>query len=420
MAKRTTPPISKDNDLSGPLPRELLLEWRDSSRSVAHGWELLKPALIEGTVLSGDGSRLTLLSHQLEPVELAARVDRTQRIVYGLATAAGGRAPGAPWTADNFQLFFPPQAPVEFVIGAALEMHKRLAADPHALPVCIAIHKGVFYDLGGTLYGEEAALVEFLAEESAQAGETLITRAALDGLRPSTKLSTARRADLDHLETEIHRVTPGASLPAPLSMAGRGGTYPLPYAATFHEDLKVIDDLVKWPERRAKLGDAFAAERTLVMVELCASAPTRPHEILEAAMRDSRISQTIARLLPEGGELIVNSGGSILATFLESAPAMEFAGRVGQALFDIDLQVQIGLDRGTVLLVPPDETDEPWCVLGRPVCVASKLCHELGEPNQIRFTDRASAGVTLPGEPTRFSEQVSGVTIEGGLLELGA
>lgn len=419
--KRSTPPpppLTRDEDLAGPLPPTLLAEWRHSSRSVNRAWELMKPALVEGTVLSGDGSHLTARSHQLDPIELAARVDRTQRVCHAIATAAGGRAPGANWTADNFQMIFPPHAPVEFVIGAALEMHRRLSGDPAALPVCIAVHKGVFYELGGGLYGEDANLVEFLAEEAATAGEVLVTKATLEGLRPKTKLATFRRSDLDQVGTEVHRVAPDAKLPAPLAMSRPGGTYPLPYSARFHEGLTGIDHPETWPERRAAMNQTYCVERSVVMAEVTRDMGTRPFDILENGLRDAEMALSIARLLPEGGEIIENLGSFVLATFLDPQAAIEFSHRLGCHFFEANLQIQIGVDRGPVLLVPPDEPEEPWNVLGRPVYIAAKLSHELGEPNRLMFSDRAAAGVKLPGTPVHFEHAVSGVTCVGSSLDI--
>lgn len=418
--KRTTPPPpqNREEDVAGPLPRELLAEWRASSRSEARAWELLKPALVEGTVLSGDGSRITALSQELDPVELAARVDRTKRVVHALATAAGGRAPGASWSADNFQLIFPAHAPVEFVIGVALESHRRLAPDERAIRICLAIHRGRFFELGGGLYGEDASLVEWIAEDSAQAGETLITRSAFDALRPSTRLATARRTDLDHLAMEVRRISPTASLPVPLAMASNAGTYPLPFSPHFHESLREIDNPETWPARRASLLETYTVERTVVMAELCAPIGILPYDILEAGLRDARIVMSVARLLPEGGEVIENFGSYMLATFLDPRMAIEFACRLGRHLFDNNLQVQIGLDRGPVLLVPAEEPDGYWNVLGRPVYIASKLCHELGVPNRIMMSGRAVQGVTLPGPCPAFSHVVSAVTCEGSYIEI--
>lgn len=422
MAKKRTPPPpeeTRDEDLSGPLPRELLSEWRDSSRSVNFAAELLKPALVEGIVLSGEGARLTGLEYQLEPAELAARVDRTKRVVHGIVTAAGGRAPGAPWT-DAFQALFPAHAPVEFVIGAALEIHRRLENDPAARRVRIAVHRGTFYEVSGALYGDDAHLAEFLVEEFAQAGETLVTKAILSSLRARTRLTTYRRSDLDHLGTETHRVAPDAKLPAPLAMARAGGTYPLPYSQRFHDGLAEIDRPETWPGRRAILDETYGAERTVVMSELAVPGGTRPYDILEKGLRDTRLALSICRLLPEDGELIENAGAFVLTAFASPRSALDFALRLGAHYFDQDMQVQIGLDRGRVLLVPADEPGEPARVLGRPVYIASKLSHELGEPNRILLSESAAAGLTLPGTPAPFEHVIAAVPCAGVALDLGA
>jgi class 3 adenylate cyclase len=418
MGKRTSPPISRDEDLAGPLPRELLDGWRTSSRSVSHAWEYLKPYLIEGTVLCGDGARLTALSFKLDPIELWARVVRMQRLIWHLATAAGARAPGGPWVADNFQVLFPPHAPVEFAIGVALEAHKRLKDDPNAIQIGCAIHRGHYYHLGDGLHGEDNALAEFISEECASGGETLVTRAALDALRPATKLSCARRTDLDHLESEVHRVVSG-SVPVPLAMAGGGGTtFPLPFTRAFYDGLCAIDDPARWPDVRAELTKKHLVERSVVMAELAAKPPSRPYDILEAGMRDGKIAVSVGRLLSESGEVIGNFGGLVVATFPDPKDALDFAWKLGQALFEADQQVQIGIDRGPVIFVPGG-TDEPWDAFGNAVFIASKLCNELGEPNRIHATDRALAGLTLPGPAARFSHVVSGVPLEGQVLDIG-
>jgi class 3 adenylate cyclase len=416
MPKRTAPPTTRVEDLAGPMPVEVLRGWVEGTRSVTRAWEYLKQYLDEGTVLAGDGWRMTARSLATDPVELAAQVNRSKRIVYALVAAAGGRAPGAPWRADNFEVFFPARAPVEFALGVALEAHKRIAA-AGAVPLCACLHRGHFYELGGGLYGDDANLVEFLAEEAAHGGETLATRAVIDGLRRATKLASARRTDLDHMQVEIHRIAPDASVPVPLAMASATGTYPLPYPEAFYRELCVVDDAARWPAVRAELSARYLGERSVVMAELCEPTPSRPYDILEGAIKDGEVALAVTRLLPDGGHLIENARGAVLASFDDPQAAVDFAWGLGRALFDVDRQVQIGVDRGPALLVP-GTGDEPTALIGAPVPVASKLCHEMGEPNLLHVSERALAGVKLPAEGKPFTRRVSDVPLAGLVLDV--
>lgn len=403
-------PVSFD----GPLPASLLDEWRSGTRSVTRAWEFLKPAMVEGTVLSGSVPRAAALARTLDPIELEARIDRAKRVVFALGAAAGGSAPGDPWQDDALTLFFPSRAPVEFAIGVALEAHRKLSGN--GVPLALSLHRGYFYQLGGRLWGPDAELVQFVCAESITPGETLVTRAVLDGLRPATKLSSARRSDLDHLAVEVHSLLAGASVPVPLAMSERDrGGYPAPYPEALREQLAAIDDPARWPDARQKIAGVLA-HRAVVIADLGGSGGTRPYDILESGMKHAEIALSVARLVPEGGELVENAGGIVRAAFGENAAAVDFAWRLARALFEADMQVQVAVDSGPALLIPA-AGDDPALLAGAPVRLATALCRERGETNRVYVTAAALESAALPAPGAPFSEVIQGVTVTGQLLD---
>ena len=149
-------------DIAGPLPVDLFREWVSGHQDLDKATSLLEPFAIQGTVVATDTSGLSYLTKEMDLLDVLALVSRPKEIVHALGTEVGGRAIGT-WVADNTEMHYPLETPLEQVLGAMAEVHERIK-DEGAVRIGMCVHEGTFYEIAGGLYGHDADAVEYLAE----------------------------------------------------------------------------------------------------------------------------------------------------------------------------------------------------------------------------------------------------------------
>src|SRR5262245_57637505 len=112
-------------DIAGPLPVELFREWVAGNQNVGKAESLLRPFVITGTVVATDTSGLTYMTEEMDLLDVLGLVSRPKEIVHALGTEVGGRAIGT-WVADNTEMHYPPETPVEDVVAALVEAQARI------------------------------------------------------------------------------------------------------------------------------------------------------------------------------------------------------------------------------------------------------------------------------------------------------
>jgi class 3 adenylate cyclase len=419
MARKHSPDkllVDLSQDIAGRIPIDLVRSWVDGQRSGLRAEAILHPYLVRGTALSADSAGLTARSRSLDLVQVIAQLSRGKQVLHAVARAAGGRAPGGRWVADNAQLFFPDTVPVADAVSAALEMHRHVAGLAAGVTFGLCLHHECFYDIGGGLYGMQANIVEFLAEECAAGGETLVTRPTLDALGADRRWKTVRREDLTGVGTEVHAVRAGPPFSAPVDLSGASIRYPIPFSEPFYGLLcQMTDESVEAAERAsilASIQERYLMPRTIVIAQCPQGPANTAFEIMQGLVCSAHVSRLVYRLMPESALVVENTGDLVLVAFTQAQDALDFAVSLAEKLSEIGLAIQVGIDSGPVLLI--QDPGEKIGILGAPVNQASKQAHELGEPGMILITEDAARGLRLPSEPVRrYREKVSGVVLEG-------
>jgi class 3 adenylate cyclase len=329
-----------------------------------------------------------------------------------MGMSGGGRAPGGRWIADNTEMFYPESVPVDDVVAVVRETHGRLP--PGGLQAGFCIHRGEYYDIGGGLYGRDADLVELAAEEYTDGGETIISESARAALADPAAWAFARREDLAALG-EFWRVESGPAWTRPVSMTPATMHYPLP----FSEELYALFNDTADPEFAdgavTQIRNRFQVTRTVVIIETGAGTISDPVDILESVVLSAHAGRLVEKALPERAEIIENNRGLLLMSFEDGQEALDTTLEITSELAATGKTVRAGLDRGPVLLVPDSGG---WSILGSPVNLASKQAHELGKPGKVILTLRAAGGVKLPPPIGRYRAMVSGVELEGVVVDV--
>jgi hypothetical protein len=413
---RTIPALADvTKDISGPLPAGLLDDWAASSdRSHDAARLLLAPYRREGTVVSSDTAGLTKMTQERQLLDVLWLVSEPMQILYAVGTAIGGQAVGV-WEADNTEMLYPSTLPVGTVVDAMLEAQARIK-ERAAVKVGLCLHVGVFYEIGGGLFGGDAQLVEDLAENDAAGAEILVTNELVQRLQATADYGLLRRADLDELHAAgVFALRSSRRLP---SLRENDAVYPHPFPPEFFAMLRDA-------ARRAEATEAAAAGAELVdrfVVFLARKGAARSQENLASVLDELLVNDRMTRIVEESlsgsAELVETAGGLAIVVFDEGREAVAFARAVRERFREQSLPVSAGVDSGPMLVFPKAE-GRTGAVAGDPINVASKISEDLGEAGRIRITERAAAsmgrdGLGVDGE--RFEAMISGVRICGLIL----
>ncbi len=398
--KKTLKAIPSFADLSlgtpSAVPFDLVNRWADGDGSQTLATELLDPFRITGLVACSDMSGLSRMTQRLPLLQVLRLVSLPKEWIHASTTAIGGRAIGT-WIADNTETFFPESVSPDEILRAILNLHRRLPQDLPEMGFCL--HRGDFYCVGGGLYGADADLVEYLAEEETVGGETLLTAAVLDRLRHPEAFQWERREDLAKYG-EIYRAVAGPSLGefSPLGSTG--------YPAPFPEELRRALGSADLPE------DALAqyqCEKSALLVRLCRDrAPSGPAELLDELAQCALLEVLVRKALSDVSTPHKTGGRLAIAVFGNAEEALEVALRIRRLASRDGMTVCCGIDHGGMLVFPMP--DGRWEFAGEPINFASKQAEDCGVPGWIYLTRRSAQGLTLSdAQPCQW--QVSGVRI---------
>ncbi|MBA3533934.1 MAG: hypothetical protein H0T73_18600 [Ardenticatenales bacterium] len=388
-------------DIANGIPPELVLAWADGERSEARAAELLAPYRRIGTVATSDTVGLSRMTKEHDLSVVLQMISRPKEILHALGTEIGGEAIGR-WVADNTEMFYNASIPVDEVVGAMLEVHRRLP--PGSPKIGIGIHYGTFYHIGGGLYGMDADLVEHIAEEESRGGETLLTGAAHARLRAAASYPVEVRDDLAAFGPILH-VTDG---PSYAHLPLRNTKYPAPYSNDFHDAIERME--AKTAEGLDEAMTAYSHEKAVLLVERC---PTSENisglvGLLNELLGNALLNLTFRQQLRPYETVCKTAGHIVLATFDEVGQALAVAQALRAAMADNGFILRAGIDVGPLLIFPMG--NGRWEFAGDPVNIASKQAEDCGMPGWIYLSEQAAVGLDLPdAEP--FEWQRSALTI---------
>lgn len=410
---RTIPALADlAKDISGPLPAGLLDDWAASpDRSHEAARLLLAPYRREAIVVSSDTAGLTKMTQERDLLDVLWLVSEPMQIVYAVGAAIGGHAVGV-WEADNTEMLYPPEIAASAVVDAMLEAQARIK-ERTSVRVGLCIHSGVFYEIGGGLFGGDAQLVEELAENHAAGGEILVTKELSARLGATGAYALTRRGDLDvlHAEGVFSLASPRRST----SLREVDSIYPHPFPPAFYATLK--DPALRAAARDAEDASGPMVDRFVVFIARKGEARSQDDlaSVLDDLLANERMHTVVEASLDTTAQLAETTGGLAIVLFERGPDAADFARTVARRFRDANLPVSIGVDRGAILVFPKAE-GRSGAVAGDPINLSSKISEDLGEAGRIRITERAADAIGGLDGAERFEEMISGVKIRGVVL----
>lgn len=410
---RTIPALADvAKDISGPLPVGLLDDWAASTdRSHEAARLLLAPYRREGTVVSSDTAGLTKMTQERELLDVLWLVSEPMQTLYAVGTAIGGRSVGV-WEADNTEMLYPPGLAVDTIVDAMLEAQARIAERTN-VKVGLCIHSGVFYEIGGGLFGGDAQLAEELAENHAAGAEILVTNELAQRLRAPREYTLDRRADLDALHPSgVFSLRSPRRMPL---LREVDSLHPHPYPPEFYA-------MLRDPSRRAAAREAEGASGPMVerfVVFMARKGGARSEDdlasVLDELLSNQHMRGVVEECLGGSAQLAETTGGLSIVVFEQGSEVVDFARTVRDRFRERSLPVSVGIDCGPVLLFA-NPAGRSGAVAGDPINLSSKISEDLGEAGRIRITERAARAMGGLDGAERFEETISGVRIRGVIL----
>jgi hypothetical protein len=416
MATQTIPakavPALADvsKDIAGPLSVSLLRDWSGGERTQERAIRLLAPYRREGIVVSSDTSGLSKLTQERDLLDVLRMVSKPKQIIHAIGTAIGGEAIGV-WVADNTEMFYRSSIDADAVAHAMIEAQARIATRASVM-IGLCLHTGVFYEIGGGLYGPDARCVELLAEDYARAQEILVTDVFAKKLSDDGRI-LERREDLDPIHPPgVFALRSSRRFP---ELREESAVYPHGFPDEFFSMVCLGAHAASHEEVAAKVNEAHQVERFVVFLarKKVEHDESDLASVLDDFVADARMAALVAANVDVERHVVESGGGLAILVFESGREALDFARRARKSFQEeATLEVKLGLDHGAILLFTLSDGTY-GNIAGDPVNLASKISEDLGQVGRINITSRAAALVEGLGSAEHFDADISRVHIDG-------
>jgi len=393
-------------DMAGPVPVSLLYDWAAGDQDDTRATTLLDPYRIAGTVVSSDTSGLSRLTKEKDLLDVLALISEPKQILHAIGVEIGGRPVGT-WVADNTQIFYPPSIVPPDIVRGMTEAEHRITCEL-AIGVGMCVHSGAFYELGGTLYGRDAHVVEFIAEHQAGPGEILVTTAVRDGC---PEFEFQPRPELDgHGAGAIFALS---HAPRMRQLEGANRRYPHPWPADFFDRLLALKTSAERDSLRQQIYEAYLKRLVVVFV----SRDRQPGAALTTTtLLDDLIANVLFDALISGLDAarshVAGLGGGLGILTFEGAPeALDTADALRRRFAANSLPIKIGMASGPVLYF--SNPRGPSGIAGSPVNIASKISEDAGKAGRINIASDVAAQLPPQSGATPFEITIGGVVLHG-------
>lgn len=398
-------------EVAGQVPVGIIKSWQNSVRSAESQREILKPFEREGYFVTSDSSGLSRLTTERSLLEVMKIVSEPKEIIYNLGKEIGGRGVGI-WAADNTAMYYDAAGvKAEQLIEKMAAAQKQIHGGP--LQIGMGIHRGKFWELGNSLFGEEADLIENASEDFTEAKEIILSESVCQDLGGNWKNFLALREDLTEFKVPFYSLNydhlgDWEGLDRRFLIAPTAEHfYPFPFSSEFFLALKKVQDFNS--DNEVKSLDKFFQNKVVILIK------TYHHrerfllqELTEWVVVNAIWNEIVAKYDVE----VVKSNGD-LGIFVadEDSEAVEFAEDLLMSSRSINDTVSIGLARGDVLLFDLDSGGKD--IAGGAVNIASKISEDIPERNSLYIEASVQVPMNHSSKYEKFVIEKSKVLIGG-------
>lgn len=381
----------------GIIPLELITQWTESERTAEIHQALLSPYIVSGTMVCSDAAGLSKLSQRVTLLEAMKLVSEPKESIFAYGRKIGGRALGT-WAADNTQMFYEKDIPVELIVEQMIGAQKDI--QDLTVQVGIGIHCGEFIQLGETLFGDDAFFIEEFTENYTRGGEIVVSASV------ASELSPAKRASL-HLSTGHPFAASIYSLKyAALPVAAQKGSdtnYPIPFDKDFYEYLRM------YPLEELSTHEEEVKEHQKSKVVVLAKVTQKEQFFLLDMLTSWTISNAyMLHIAKEHHMETIKSNGNLGIFICDHADqAISFAKELCNHLGKEGYETTCGIAQGDVLLFTLESGARE--IAGAAVNLASKIAEDSGEKGVLAHNSILTAHTAQK----HFSFHISGIAIQG-------
>jgi len=397
-------------EIAGPVPVDLISKWQQAKHDKLGQQELLKPYERHGYIVSTDSQGLSRLTAERSLLEVMKIVSEPKEIIFEMGRRAGGRGVGI-WAADNSEMFYDAEkiaAPKLLDLMAAAQ--KVIHAGP--LQIGMGIHKASYWEIGLSMFGVEAELVEAITEDFTAGKEIVISDTVKEQIDADWHKLLTLREDLAEFKRPFYTFNyddlgaghEGFKLPAPGELS-KENFYPFPFSTEF---FLLIKKLGIDPKAEATLQNFFV-EKTVILVKVYhKESPLLLNQLTDWVVINALINEIVERY---DVQLIKSNGDLGIFVADKESEAVEFAEEILTTMREGNDTVSIGLSRGDVLIFDLDIGGKD--IAGGAVNFASKVSEDIEERNTLYIEESVRIPLNHQQKYEPFSMEKSHIIIKG-------
>lgn len=398
-------------EIAGPIPVEIVSEWTKGQKTPHQQKLILQPFERNGYLVSADSSGLSRLTAERSLLEVMKIVSEPKEIIYHLGREIGGKGVGV-WAADNAEMFYSSETvSAHRLLDAMAEAQKMIHRGP--LQVGMAMHRGNFWEIGDGMFGEDADLLEAVAEDFTESKEIVVSETVKADLDAEKHVYLSRREDLGQFKTDFfsvdydefgrdfHKFVPSLIE----HMIAPEHFYPFPFDRAFYLALK------QW-------GQAAVHEQTLqsyysAKAVLLIKVYHKKMRLLLDQLTDWVVVNALLNEIAVKYDVTTVKSNGDLAIFVADtdSEALALAEDVLESMRNSEDRVSIGIARGDVLLFNLESGGKD--IAGGPVNVASKISEDIPDQDSLYVESSVKVPLHHLSRYEPFTLEKSGIVLKG-------
>lgn len=392
-------------EAAGTVPVEVIKSWETSSKQSHDQNEILRPFEREGYYVTTDSAGLSRMTAERTLIEVMKLVSEPKEIIFEHGRAIGGRGVGI-WAADNSAMFYDAsRVRADQLLEKMAAAQKQIHGGP--LQIGMGIHRGKFWELGMSLFGEQAELIESISEDFTEAQEIVLSENVKAELQSDWHGQLMLREDLNNFKTPFYRLNydqigDSSGLDrAWLDNPKPENFYPFPFSSDFFLAMK--------RNNQAEL-ESFYKNKVVILIKNY----HHKERLLLQELTDWVVVNAVWMEVAQKYDVEVVKSNGDLGIFVadRDSEAVEFAEDLLISSRSGNDRVSIGLCRGDVLLFKLDG-GAGKDIAGGAVNIASKISEDV-EGNDTFYVE---ASVQIPAHHLakfeNFAMEKSKVVIAG-------